>query len=77
MRGKVADWWLPDEVVFVTEIPHNSDRQNPQNACESNIAMSSCQRPRALSSTAPIKWGLDPTPHNAIIPCDMLRISHW
>jgi fatty-acyl-CoA synthase len=24
MRGKVADWWLPDEVVFVTEIPHTA-----------------------------------------------------
>ena len=24
MRGKVADWWLPDEAVFVTEIPHTA-----------------------------------------------------
>jgi 3-(methylthio)propionyl---CoA ligase len=24
MRGKVADWWLPDEVVFVSEIPHTA-----------------------------------------------------
>jgi len=24
MRGKVADWWLPDDVVFVTEIPHTA-----------------------------------------------------
>jgi fatty-acyl-CoA synthase len=24
MRGKVADWWLPDEVVFVNEIPHTA-----------------------------------------------------
>jgi len=24
MRGKTADWWLPDDVVFVTEIPHTA-----------------------------------------------------
>src|SRR5262249_10172792 len=22
MRGKIASWWMPDEVVFVDEIPH-------------------------------------------------------
>jgi fatty-acyl-CoA synthase len=24
MQGKVADWWLPDDVVFVDEIPHTA-----------------------------------------------------
>ncbi len=24
MRGKVASWWIPDEVVFVDEIPHTA-----------------------------------------------------
>jgi len=24
MRGKVANWWLPDDVVFVDEIPHTA-----------------------------------------------------
>jgi fatty-acyl-CoA synthase len=24
MKGKVADWWLPDDVVFVDEIPHTA-----------------------------------------------------
>jgi fatty-acyl-CoA synthase len=24
MRGKVANWWMPDEVVFVDEIPHTA-----------------------------------------------------
>ena len=24
MRGKVADWWLPDDVAFVDEIPHTA-----------------------------------------------------
>ena len=24
LRGKVASWWLPDEVVFVREIPKTS-----------------------------------------------------
>jgi fatty-acyl-CoA synthase len=24
MRGKVASWWMPDEVVFVDEIPHTA-----------------------------------------------------
>ena len=24
MRGKVADWWMPDDVAFVDEIPHTA-----------------------------------------------------
>jgi fatty-acyl-CoA synthase len=24
MRGKVADWWLPDDVAFVDGIPHTA-----------------------------------------------------
>jgi acyl-CoA synthetase (AMP-forming)/AMP-acid ligase II len=24
LRGKVANWWLPDDVVFVDEIPHTA-----------------------------------------------------
>ncbi len=24
MRGKTARWWLPDDVVFVDEIPHTA-----------------------------------------------------
>ena len=24
MRGKTANWWLPDDVVFVDEIPHTA-----------------------------------------------------
>jgi fatty-acyl-CoA synthase len=24
MKGKIADWWLPDDVVFVDEIPHTA-----------------------------------------------------
>jgi fatty-acyl-CoA synthase len=24
MRGKVANWWIPDDVVFVDEIPHTA-----------------------------------------------------
>jgi acyl-CoA synthetase (AMP-forming)/AMP-acid ligase II len=24
MRGKVVSWWIPDEVVFVDEIPHTA-----------------------------------------------------
>jgi fatty-acyl-CoA synthase len=24
MRGKIANWWMPDEVVFVDEIPHTA-----------------------------------------------------
>jgi fatty-acyl-CoA synthase len=24
MRGKIADWWMPDDVVFVDEIPHTA-----------------------------------------------------
>jgi fatty-acyl-CoA synthase len=24
MKGKIADWWLPDDVVFIDEIPHTA-----------------------------------------------------
>ncbi len=24
MQGKVAKWWMPDDVVFVDEIPHTA-----------------------------------------------------
>ncbi len=24
LDGKIADWWLPDDVVFVREIPHTA-----------------------------------------------------
>ncbi|MCH8685138.1 hypothetical protein L0C21_07580 [Sphingosinicellaceae bacterium A1X5R2] len=24
LQGKVAKWWLPDDVVFVDEIPHTA-----------------------------------------------------
>ncbi len=24
MRGKVAKWWLPDDVVFVQNLPHTA-----------------------------------------------------
>ena len=24
MEGKIAKWWLPDDVVFVDEIPHTA-----------------------------------------------------
>ena len=24
MQGKIAKWWMPDDVVFVNEIPHTA-----------------------------------------------------
>ena len=24
MKGKIAKWWMPDDVVFVDEIPHTA-----------------------------------------------------
>jgi fatty-acyl-CoA synthase len=24
LRGKIAKWWLPDDVIFVNEIPHTA-----------------------------------------------------
>jgi fatty-acyl-CoA synthase len=24
LQGKVASWWMPDEVVFLDEIPHTA-----------------------------------------------------
>ncbi len=24
MKGKIANWWMPDDVVFVDEIPHTA-----------------------------------------------------
>ena len=30
MRGKIANWWMPDDVVFVDEIPAHRDRQDSE-----------------------------------------------
>ena len=24
MKGKIASWWMPDEVIFVDDIPHTA-----------------------------------------------------
>jgi fatty-acyl-CoA synthase len=24
MKGKIANWWMPDDVIFVDEIPHTA-----------------------------------------------------
>jgi fatty-acyl-CoA synthase len=32
MTGKIASWWLPDDVVFVTEIPHTATGKIQKNA---------------------------------------------
>ena len=24
IQGKIADWWIPDDVAFVEEIPHTA-----------------------------------------------------
>ena len=24
LKGKVADWWIPDDVAFVDELPHTA-----------------------------------------------------
>ncbi len=24
LQGKIADWWIPDDVAFVKEIPHTA-----------------------------------------------------
>jgi fatty-acyl-CoA synthase len=32
LTGKVAGWWLPDDVVFVEEIPHTATGKIQKNA---------------------------------------------
>jgi fatty-acyl-CoA synthase len=30
MKGKTANWWMPDDVVFVPEIPHTATGKIPR-----------------------------------------------
>src|SRR5262249_19486075 len=32
MQGKIAKWWIPDDVVFVDEIPHTATEKIKQPA---------------------------------------------
>ncbi len=31
MDGKIAKWWMPDDVAFVDGIPHTADGKDPEN----------------------------------------------
>ena len=35
-EGKVAKWWMPDDVVFVDELPHTATGKLPSSRCASS-----------------------------------------
>jgi fatty-acyl-CoA synthase len=37
MRGKIASWWMPDDVVFVDEIPHTATGKIQKTALRENF----------------------------------------
>ena len=56
MRGKIANWWMPDDVVFVDRDPAYRDRQDPEDRrCASSSRITCCPRrqPRDESPTDP------------------------
>ena len=45
LAGKVAKWWLPDDVVFVDELPHTATGEVEKPHCASS-SRTTCCRPR-------------------------------
>jgi fatty-acyl-CoA synthase len=44
-EGRVAKWWIPDDVVFVAELAACHDRQAPQDQAAGRVG--SCKLPTA------------------------------
>ena len=44
MNGKVAKWWMPDDVAFVGEIPHTATGKIQKSPCASNSGTIACRR---------------------------------
>ena len=47
MQGKIAKWWMPDDVVFVDEIPHTATGKIQKIALREQFqGLSCCRRQR-------------------------------
>ena len=42
--GKIAKWWMPDDVVFVSAIPHTATGKIQKTCCASNSKITCCRR---------------------------------
>jgi len=45
MQGKIASWWMPDEVVFVDEIPHTATSKIQEDRARERSRNSFCPAP--------------------------------
>ena len=45
MQGKIAKWWMPDDVVFVDEIPHTATGKIQKTALRELFKDSAPRRP--------------------------------
>ena len=46
MEGKIAKWWMPDDVVFTDEIPHRPQARSRSSCCASNSRTIDCRPDR-------------------------------
>ena len=54
MEGKIAKWWMPDDVVFVDEIPHTATGKIQKMALRDSSGTTGCRgRDRNASGEAP------------------------
>ena len=52
MQGKVAKWWMPDDVVFVDEIPHTATGKIQKMPCGSASRIMCCRACRRRSEAS-------------------------
>lgn len=57
MQGKIAKWWMPDDVAFVAEIPHTATGKIQKARCAPSSATIACRpiRPRPGENRSPGK----------------------
>jgi len=49
-QSYVTKWWLPDKVIFVSEIPHTSVGKFDKKLLRINYEMSSVREPEQVNS---------------------------
>ena len=51
LSNHVAKWWLPDEILFVDELPPHRNRQAAQDGAARNVSRLSARNRRGLTAT--------------------------
>jgi Acyl-CoA synthetases (AMP-forming)/AMP-acid ligases II len=52
LDGKIAKWWMPDDVQFIDAIPHGATGKILKTRCASTSRVTSCRRLSAFSPNA-------------------------